>query len=165
MNVKLTKQSWHFKLQTWARKEEPDMKNLCPYFWTTVLFLFLSPVIFLFKKTSPPITKFVDSPAGQKTGKAVGYSLAATLGVLFLGAIIILLIADWLMFLALTIGVIVVLFLVSAVFAVLEAIFDTGFGDKIKSFFGFFWTYAVAAKDKVCPGIEWEEDTITTGVE
>jgi len=40
LEVKLSKNSWHYKLQRFVFKEDtPDLHSLCPYFWLTIFCL------------------------------------------------------------------------------------------------------------------------------
>lgn len=41
--MKVSKQSWPYRLVTWVRQEEWTGQNLCPFFWTFVLSIFLIP--------------------------------------------------------------------------------------------------------------------------
>ena len=36
MEVNLKKESWHFKLNRWSLRRDPNYWSLCPYFWLTV---------------------------------------------------------------------------------------------------------------------------------
>ncbi len=36
MEIKLKKDSWHYKLNTWSQEETPSYTYLCPYFWLTI---------------------------------------------------------------------------------------------------------------------------------
>jgi amino acid transporter len=51
MNVTLNKNSWHFKLYESVVGSNPP-KSLCPYFWTMVLVICVSPLILIFKLVS-----------------------------------------------------------------------------------------------------------------
>lgn len=51
MLVNLSRNSWHSELYNYVKGNYPtyDFKSLCPYFWTIVSYLLLSPVIVLWK--------------------------------------------------------------------------------------------------------------------
>jgi len=36
MEVNLKKESWHFRLNRWSLRRDPNYWSLCPYFWLTV---------------------------------------------------------------------------------------------------------------------------------
>ena len=48
MEIKLNKNSWHFKMYESVVSTNPP-KSLCPYFWSMVLIICISPMILLFK--------------------------------------------------------------------------------------------------------------------
>lgn len=48
MEIKLNKNSWHFKMYKSIVSSNPP-KSLCPYFWSMVLVICISPMILLFK--------------------------------------------------------------------------------------------------------------------
>lgn len=48
MEIKLNKNSWHFKMYESVVSTNPP-KSLCPYFWSMVLIVCISPMILLFK--------------------------------------------------------------------------------------------------------------------
>ena len=43
-SVKLTKSHWSYKLLYWTFPSLPKFYNFCPYFWLTILSLFISPI-------------------------------------------------------------------------------------------------------------------------
>lgn len=48
--MKLSKNSWHYKLHKWAGMSDYKVpKSICPYFWLTVLTILASPIIALTK--------------------------------------------------------------------------------------------------------------------
>lgn len=51
MQVSLSKTSWHSQYYYWVKGYYPtyEFKSLCPYFWTIILFLLLSPVFLVWK--------------------------------------------------------------------------------------------------------------------
>ena len=51
MEISLSRSSWHAKYHNFVKGYYPtyEFKSLCPYFWTIVLFILLSPVIVLWK--------------------------------------------------------------------------------------------------------------------
>lgn len=53
MKLKFSRNSWHRKLQHYTLKLGPhswdDFPNLCPYFWITVVCLFIVPFVFLYR--------------------------------------------------------------------------------------------------------------------
>jgi hypothetical protein len=48
MEIKLNKNSWHFKMYESVVSTNPP-KSLCPYFWSMVLIVCISPMVLLFK--------------------------------------------------------------------------------------------------------------------
>lgn len=51
MKIELKKDSWHFKFYTFMVDDNAP-KSLCPYFWTLVVSMLLSPAILVFKLLS-----------------------------------------------------------------------------------------------------------------
>lgn len=49
MQVNLSRNSWHRKLQSYVLHNDDDFQNLCPYFWLTIFSLFAVPFVFLVK--------------------------------------------------------------------------------------------------------------------
>ena len=50
LEVKLSKNSWHYKLQGFILKEDrPELHSLCPYFWLTIFCLLISPFTLLYR--------------------------------------------------------------------------------------------------------------------
>ena len=43
--IKMSKKSWHYRLQSWMFGMPPFEDNFCPYFWLTIFCLFISPFI------------------------------------------------------------------------------------------------------------------------
>ena len=43
--IKLSKKSWHYKLQSWMFNVPPFEDNFCPYFWLTIFCLFIAPFV------------------------------------------------------------------------------------------------------------------------
>lgn len=69
--VTLNKDSWHFSYYSLIVSDTPP-KTLCPYFWTMVLLLLLSPIIGLFLFFSfimKNVTKFFDTILPKKEEK------------------------------------------------------------------------------------------------
>jgi len=69
--VTLNKNSWHFNYYSLIVSDTPP-KSLCPYFWTMVLILLLSPAIGMFYLVSfimKNVTKFFDSIVPKKEEK------------------------------------------------------------------------------------------------
>jgi len=66
MLVSLSRESWHSKYYKFVKGYYPtyEFKSLCPYFWTIVTLILLSPVIVLWKSinklTVKPISKAID---------------------------------------------------------------------------------------------------------
>lgn len=71
MLVNLSRNSWHSKYYNFVKGNYPtyDFKSLCPYFWTIVSFILLSPVILTWKLikhlTVKPIQKAIVSGVGE----------------------------------------------------------------------------------------------------
>jgi hypothetical protein len=63
MGITLNKNSWHFKYYSSMISETPP-RSLCPYFWTMVLLIIISPIIGL---------AFLISLIGKKINSAVDY--------------------------------------------------------------------------------------------
>jgi len=50
LGVKLKRNSWHNKLQSWTLGEnKPDLYSLCPYFWLSILCVFIIPLTIVYK--------------------------------------------------------------------------------------------------------------------
>ena len=50
MEVKLNRNGWHRALQRWTfGKHAPQFNSLCPYFWTTIFCLIVSPFVAVYK--------------------------------------------------------------------------------------------------------------------
>lgn len=47
--VTLSRSAWHVKFFTWATGSAPKWNNLCPYFWSLVSLLIISPLLLLWK--------------------------------------------------------------------------------------------------------------------
>ena len=52
--VNLSKSAWHVKFFMWATGNSVKWNNLCPYFWSLVSLLLISPLILMWK-----IVKFI----------------------------------------------------------------------------------------------------------
>lgn len=59
MEIRLSRDSWHFKLQTLTFGREPHFANFCPYFWLTILALLISPIALPFVGLKKLITQGV----------------------------------------------------------------------------------------------------------
>lgn len=68
MQVNLSKNSWHSKLFKWTIGKYPTHGNLCPYFWTTIFFMFASPFVLAFRVITFPL-KFIASKIGTAVRK------------------------------------------------------------------------------------------------
>lgn len=73
MLVSLSRESWHAKYYKFVKGYYPtyEFKSLCPYFWTIVTLILLSPVIVLWKV----INKLTVKPIGR----AIDYSITKSL--------------------------------------------------------------------------------------
>lgn len=75
MQVSLSKNSWHAQYYNWVKGYYPtyEFKSLCPYFWTIVSFILLSPVFVLWKLikslTVKPITKVIERSVDKSLSK------------------------------------------------------------------------------------------------
>ena len=49
MDVQLNRKSWHTSLYYWTFDKYPNYWSLCPYFWTIVTLIVVSPIIFVYK--------------------------------------------------------------------------------------------------------------------
>jgi hypothetical protein len=61
--VKLNKNSWHFKYYSYVVSSEMP-KSLCPYFWTMILILILSPILLI-----EPLIKYLSKILPKKEKK------------------------------------------------------------------------------------------------
>lgn len=73
MLVNLNKNSWHSKYYNFVKGYYPtyEFKSLCPYFWTIVSFILLSPVIVLWKVFKYLTVKPIQKAIIYGVGKAV----------------------------------------------------------------------------------------------
>lgn len=163
MNVKLSKDSWHYRLQKFTHGYDPIYNNLCPYFWNTVYCTLIAPVSFLGKAVKPylfPVPVIApDDYYGQKYGATersnldAGFStLLGTFFVLLGSAAVLTLIGAGIfgiMMLFMTPGAAVYAMIALSICAVLFGIGKTN---------ELWWPYLIAAKGKVCPSINWKED-------
>ena len=75
MLVTFNRYSWHSRYYNWVKGVYPtyQFKSLCPYFWTIVSYILLSPVIVLWKifksVAVKPITKAIDDRIKRKFDK------------------------------------------------------------------------------------------------
>jgi hypothetical protein len=49
MEVTLNRNGWHAKLHKWVTGNQPTNWSLCPYFWKTIFFMAISPLVLLKK--------------------------------------------------------------------------------------------------------------------
>jgi uncharacterized membrane protein len=49
MEVTLNRKGWHAKLHKWVTGKQPTHWSLCPYFWKTLFFMAISPLVLLKK--------------------------------------------------------------------------------------------------------------------
>ena len=49
MEVTFNKKSWHFKYYSWVLETTNTPKSLCPYFWSMIALIVLSPIVLFFK--------------------------------------------------------------------------------------------------------------------
>jgi hypothetical protein len=49
MEVTLNQNGWHAKLHKWVTGKNPTYRSLCPYFWKTIFFLAISPLVLAMK--------------------------------------------------------------------------------------------------------------------
>lgn len=63
MEISLSKQSWHARYYNWVKGYYPtyEFKSLCPYFWTILTLVLLSPVIVLWKVFNKLMVKSTDN--------------------------------------------------------------------------------------------------------
>jgi hypothetical protein len=55
MRVKLKRNGWHKKLQIYTLGlKHLELPNLCPYFWLTIVCLFIVPFVFIFRWGAEP---------------------------------------------------------------------------------------------------------------
>ena len=55
MQIALSRNSWHYRLQYWMFDVPPDFDNFCPYFWLTIFALIASPIAL----TGKTVVRFV----------------------------------------------------------------------------------------------------------
>ena len=67
--VSLNKNSWHFKYYSWIIGGDAP-KTLCPYFWTMVTIILLSPFVIFYKSLSL-LDTYVDKKLKQKYLKRI----------------------------------------------------------------------------------------------
>lgn len=73
--VTLNKNSWHFKYYSMIVSDNPP-KSLCPYFWTMVIIMLLSPIVACFLSINwvmKNVTAFFDSVVPKKQKPAETY--------------------------------------------------------------------------------------------
>ena len=165
MNVSLSHNGWHAKLYKWVTRREPNFANLCPYFWTTLFFIFASPFVALFRLIPlPSEDKLLDiiPVMSDKTEKKVeflgkivlGLMLTFAGGVLILALIHLFLHGKLLISLALIAGLVAVVALASLIGFVLiklvEKFWYSDTADFLGGSFLMFW-------HKVCPAIDWTD--------
>jgi hypothetical protein len=174
MLVNLSKNSWHSKYYNFVKGYYPtyEFKSLCPYFWTIVSFILLSPVILLWKVFGAiaikPIKKTINSSSDKGPNKFFkwyekkGPNIDKWFGRIYFGFL-------GLMFLFLIVVGLIQLFKEKGAWMGLVYIFAwigaTGIG--IFTVFGivnFFETdtwgiikgMIYSVKNKVCPMIKWD---------
>lgn len=158
MNVNLSKNSWHYKLQQFSYGCDPYDYNLCPYFWNTVFCIVGLPLTLIGKVTRKytfPTTTNVDvfqrEHNARKSNIEAGF-LATAIGTL---ATLVLMVFGLVLF------IIVTTLMSGAVSAPFIFGMLIGFGliaGAIKT--SELWVpYLISAKNKVCPGINWKEDS------
>jgi hypothetical protein len=176
MQVLLSKNSWHAQYYNWVKGYYPtyEFKSLCPYFWTIVSFVLLSPVFILWKGfkslvklTEKPIEKIIVSTVGKPTKIGKWYErnekkISKFFGYAYFGFMMLLLIivligsfiqsiekyglGMTLVFTFAMVGALVTLFFV--IWGIIS-IFETDTWRMIKGM-----SYSI--KNKVCPMIEWK---------
>jgi hypothetical protein len=77
MEISLSRHSWHAKYYNFVKGYYPtyEFKSLCPYFWTIVTLILLSPVIVIWKVLKPFIKGTIKS-AGNVIAISVGKVLS-----------------------------------------------------------------------------------------
>jgi hypothetical protein len=77
MEISLSRHSWHAKYYNFVKGYYPtyEFKSLCPYFWTIVTLILLSPVIVIWKVLKPLIKGTIKS-AGNVIAISVGKVLS-----------------------------------------------------------------------------------------
>jgi hypothetical protein len=72
MEISLSRNAWHAKYYNFVKGYYPtyDFKSLCPYFWTMVTLILLSPVIVLWKVFNRLTVKPVDKVMSYLTNEA-----------------------------------------------------------------------------------------------
>jgi hypothetical protein len=191
MQVSLSKNSWHAQYYNWVKGYYPtyEFKSLCPYFWTIVSFVLLSPVFILWKGfkslvklTEKPIEKLIVSTVGKsvsepykekkptkigkwydknekKIGKFFGY---AYFGIMML-ALIIVLIGSFIQSIEKN-GLFMTLVFTFAMIGALVTLFFVIWG-LISIFETDTWRMikgmSYSVKNRVCPMIEWKTNEST----
>jgi hypothetical protein len=183
MEVSLSRKSWHARYYNFVKGHYPtyDFKSLCPYFWTMLSFILLSPLIVIWKGLKlvlvRPVVKVIEyridkslsKPYKEPSKLSKWYekndsSIGKWVGRLYFG------IMGTIMLLALG-GAIVKLFQDKGVWMGIIYIFAwigglTTFVFSLWGLLKFFetdtWTMirgmSYSVKNKVCPMITWEED-------
>lgn len=67
MEVTLSKHAWHVNFYQWATGNKPKWNNLCPYFWSLVFMLLISPLIIIWKIVKFILVKPIKKLLVQKT--------------------------------------------------------------------------------------------------
>ena len=73
MEIKLNKNSWHFKYYSYVVSDNPP-KTLCPYFWTMLLIIVLTPlllIVWALGLVSEKIIKLIDYLESKKKEKTL----------------------------------------------------------------------------------------------
>ena len=185
MEVSLSRNSWHAKYYNFVKGYYPtyEFKSLCPYFWTILTLILLSPVIVLWKVFNKLVIKPVGSAINYTIHKALSQpskprkepskfskwydrrreKIGEWFGKVYL-------ITMGLIALIVIIGSIIVLFQEKGawlgfiyIFAIIGGI--TTFILSLWGIISFFETetwkmikgMSYSAKNKVCPMITWEE--------
>ena len=174
MKVTLHKNSWHVNLYRWVTGENPtyNFKSICPYFWTTIAFVLISPLILIFKGLKLIINKLKKSSnlkteESKKSKIAVWYDKNAnrmfkwTLN-LYLGICILILLSGFFLYLYKSVkkfGLLMTLFGMFSIIGaftvmllivyLISSFFESDIWSSIKGMI-------YSQKNKVCPMIEWK---------
>lgn len=60
MEVTLSRNSWHYRLQNFVFNDVPFQKNFCPYFWLTIFCIFAFPFVGIWTLVKKPLLAFFE---------------------------------------------------------------------------------------------------------
>jgi len=162
---KLSRKDWHYTYLQWAYNKDFKFKSICPYFWFVVMSLGFAPLFVLAKILKVPAFatgRGLASLANSKGAEYIGMGFIVCFLLCVFALLGFSLYTDWLRTLAfvgaLILGVGLGVLGIATLVKFGESDFVDRMASKFSNFFWFFLNYAKAAKDKVCPMIEWDDE-------